>query len=68
MALTSLVVCADASAVQVLSRILSDLGIEVEQSNESSAALARLNAQAFDAVLIDCQDEAAALDLITRCQ
>jgi CheY-like chemotaxis protein len=66
MALTSLVVCADASAVQVLSRILSDLGIEVEQSNESSAALARLNAQAFDAVLIDCQDEAAALDLITR--
>ncbi len=66
MSLTSLVVCADASAVQVLSRILSDLGIEVEQSNESSAALARLNAQAFDAVLIDCQDEAAALDLITR--
>ncbi len=66
MALTSLVVCADASAVQVLSRILSDLGIEVEQSNESSAALARLNAQAFDAVLIDCQDEPAALDLMTR--
>ena len=64
MALTSLVVCADASAVQVLSRILSDLGIQVEQSNASSEALARLNAQAFDAVLIDCQDEPAALDLI----
>lgn len=64
MALTSLVVCADTSAVPVLSRILSDLGIQVEQSNDSSAALARLNAQAFDAVLIDCQDESAALELM----
>ena len=66
MALTSLVVCADASAVQVLSRILFELGIEVEPSKDASAALARVNAQAFDAVLVDCQDESAALELITR--
>jgi CheY-like chemotaxis protein len=66
MALTSLVVCADASAVPVLSRILSDLGIQVEQTNDSSAALARLHAQAFDAVLVDCQDEAAAMELMMR--
>ncbi len=66
MALTSLLVCADASAIEVLSLILSELGIQVEQSNDSSAALARLNAQAFDAVLVDCQDESAATELITR--
>ena len=66
MALTSLLVCADASAVQVLSLILSELGIQVEQSNDLSAALARLHAQTFDAVLVDCEDEAAAMELITQ--
>jgi CheY-like chemotaxis protein len=66
MALTSLVVCADAPAVQVLSRILIDLGIQVEQANDSPAALARLDAQAFDAILIDCQEERAAIELMKR--
>ncbi len=66
MALTSLVVCADAPAVRVLSRILSELGIQVEQSRDLSAALTRMQAQAFDAVLVDCEDESAALDLVRR--
>lgn len=66
MALTSLVVCADAPAVRVLSLILSELGIQMEQSSDSSAALARVQAQAFDALLVDCEDESAAMELITR--
>jgi CheY-like chemotaxis protein len=66
MGLTSLVVCADAPAVQVLSRILIDLGIQVEQANDSVAALARLDAQSFDAILVDCQEEGAAIELMTR--
>ena len=66
MALTSLVVCADAPAVQVLSRILVDLGIEVEPAQDAAAALERLQERAFDALLVDCREEAAALDLMLQ--
>ncbi len=66
MGLTSLLVCADDQAVPILSRILSDLGIEVEPCGDSRSALTRLQAQGFDAVLVDCQDEQASLDLIVR--
>lgn len=66
MALTSLVVCAEAHAVEVLSRILSDLGIQAEMCVDPSTALARVQAQAFDALLVDCQNEPSALELIVR--
>jgi CheY-like chemotaxis protein len=66
MALTSLVVCADAKAVSVLSRILADLGIGVEHCEDPPTALARLGAQAFDALLVDCKDEPAAIELIVH--
>jgi CheY-like chemotaxis protein len=64
MALTSLVVCADAKAVQVLSQILLELGIHVEHCGDPSAAAARLAAQRFDAILLDCKDQQAAIGLI----
>jgi len=66
MALTSLVVCADAHAVEVLSRILTELGIQVETCPDAAAALARVEGQGFDALLIDCVEERAAMDLIAR--
>jgi CheY-like chemotaxis protein len=65
MALTSLLVCADTKAVQVLSRILVDLGIQVEQGSDLSAALAAATTRPFDALLVDCQDERAATQWIT---
>ena len=64
MALTSLVVCADSNAVEVLSQILKDLSIGVEHCGEISAAAPRLAAQQFDAVVIDCKDHMAAVDFI----
>jgi CheY-like chemotaxis protein len=64
MALTSLVVCADSKAVQVLSQILQDLNIEAEHCADSTAASARLVAKHFDAVVVDCQDQLRAIDLI----
>ena len=64
MTLTSLLVCADPTAVEVLSRILLDLGIAVEQCNDPSAAALRLSAQHFDTILIDCDDQPAAIELI----
>jgi len=66
MALTSLLVCADAQAVQVLSKILQDLGISVEACGTPRAATARISEQKFDAILIDCHDEPAALKLMAH--
>ena len=65
MALTSLLVCADAEAVQVLSRVLEDLGIEVESYSDPNSARARIDEQSFNAVIVDCVDEPAAADFIT---
>jgi len=42
MALTSLVVCADAKAVQVLSRILREMGIRAEHCGDPHQAIGRL--------------------------
>lgn len=64
MALTSLVVCADLKAVQVLSQILRELNIEAEHCGDLAAATVRLSAQHFDAVVIDCQDQLPAIELI----
>ena len=64
MALTSLLVCADAEAVQVLSRIFQDLSIEVETCGDPHAAQTRIEEQYFDALVVDCQDEPSATALI----
>jgi CheY-like chemotaxis protein len=64
MALTSLVVCADLKAVQVLSQILQELNIQAEHCGDLSAATVRLAAQHFDAVVVDCQDQLPAIELI----
>ena len=45
MALTSLVVCADLKAVQVLSQILRELNIGAEHCGDLAQATARLAAQ-----------------------
>jgi DNA-binding NarL/FixJ family response regulator len=66
MALTSLLMCADAQAVQVLSQILQDLGICVEACGTPRLATARISEQKFDAILIDCHDEPAAIKLMTH--
>src|SRR5713226_10659523 len=64
MALTSLVVCADAKTVQVLRQVLLGLGIGVEHCGDSLSAAQRVVEQAFDALLVDCEDQHAARELI----
>jgi CheY-like chemotaxis protein len=64
MALTSLLVCSDAQTVQVLRASLQDMGISVESCGDLRMARARLEDRHFDAVLVDCQDEPAAIELI----
>jgi len=64
MALTSLVVCADAQAVQVLSRILREMGIRAEHCGTAHEAALRLKSERFDTMLVDCEAEPAARELI----
>ena len=64
MALTSLVVCADAKAVQVLSRILREMGIRAEHCGAAHEAAVRLKNERFDTLLVDCEAEPAARELI----
>jgi|ERR1700722_10508150 len=66
MGLTSLLVCSDAHAVQVLGRILRDLGIAVESCGDLRMARARIEDLHFDALLVDCQDGSAAIELIDQ--
>jgi DNA-binding NarL/FixJ family response regulator len=66
MALTSLLVCADKNSVQVLGQILEELSIGVEHCPELSAASSRVAAKHFDAVVVDCKDQAAAIEFIAR--
>ena len=66
MALTSLLVCSDAHAVQVLSRILQDLGIGVEACANLRMARARLADRHYDALLVDCQNESASIELFAH--
>ena len=64
MALTSLVVCADAKAVQVLSRILREMGIRAEHCGDPQQAINRFKIDRFDALLVDCENEAAARQVV----
>ncbi len=64
MALTSLVVCSDRQAVQVLGQIFADLGIEMEPCADLKAGSDRLGQEAFDAIIVDCKNPLAASEWI----
>jgi CheY-like chemotaxis protein len=66
MALTSLLVCADAKAVHVLNRLLQDLGMRVELCGDAHLALNRLSEQSFDVIVVDCKDEPLAVRLLVH--
>jgi len=66
MSLTSLLVCDDARAVQVLSRVLVELGISAQQCDDFDLALERLTSHPFDALLVDCEEEASAVQLVAE--
>jgi CheY-like chemotaxis protein len=66
MAHSSLLVCADAQCVQTLSRILLNMGMNVNYCGDPSSAIARCLSQRFDTVLVDCEQEDAAKFLIEQ--
>jgi len=71
--LRALLLCTDASAVQTVTRVFKDLGVEVETSTNLEAAIDQITAHKFDAIMVDDQVEGSSLVLessrqLTTCQ
>jgi CheY-like chemotaxis protein len=64
MNLTSLLVCADEAAVQVLRRVLEELGIQVELCPDAVRAAVRLAQERFDLIVLDCEKPSDVMSLL----
>lgn len=64
MKLSSLLVCADEDAIQVLRRVLEDLGIRVELCPDAVRAGVRLAQERFDLIILDFETQADVLTVL----
>ena len=64
MTLSSLLVCADEVSVQVLRRVLEDLGIQVELCSDAVRAAVRVAQERFDLLILDCETQADVVGLL----
>lgn len=64
MKLTSLLLCAEQSAVGVLNRVLEELGIEVELCPDPVRAAVRLAQDHFDLMILDCEKQSDVMTLL----
>src|ERR1700684_2463340 len=66
MTLSSLLVCADEVSVQVLNRVLEELGIHVELCADVARAAVRLAQERFDLIILDCEKQADVTSLLNE--
>jgi CheY-like chemotaxis protein len=64
MTLSSLLVCADEAAAQVLRQVLKELNIQVESCADPLRAAIRLAQQRFDVFILDSKSQADAVSLL----
>jgi CheY-like chemotaxis protein len=64
MTLSTLLVCADAAAVDVLRRVLEELGMQVEVCADVARAAVRLAQERYDLIVIDCKKQRDAIGLL----
>jgi CheY-like chemotaxis protein len=64
MSLQALVLCSDDKIVRVLRRVLSDLEIGVELCTDADSAVRKLTRRRFEAVVVDCNDEDMAAQVL----
>ncbi len=57
MSYQALLFCPDDKTAQVVTQVLTELDFAVEPSNEPFAAVKKLMAQHFDAIVVDCENE-----------
>jgi CheY-like chemotaxis protein len=64
MRLQALVLCSDDKIIRVLRRVLSDLEIVVEYCSDADSAVRKLTRGRFEAVVVDCNDEEMAAQVL----
>jgi len=64
MTLSSLLVCVDEASVEVLSRVLEELGVQVELCKDAVRAAVRLAQERFDLIILDCETQADVTSLL----
>ena len=64
MTLSTLLVCADEAAVDVLRRVMEELGIKVELCAEPARAAVRLAQERFDLIVLDCKKQKDTIGLL----
>ena len=64
MTLSSLLVCADKAAVEVLRQVLEELGIQVELCADPVRAAVRLAQEHYDLIILDCETQAGVVALL----
>jgi CheY-like chemotaxis protein len=65
MDLNALVLCTDDKIIRVLRRVLSDLEVGIETCTDADSAVRRLTRARFEAVVVDCADEAVAVKVLS---
>src|ERR1700691_5621516 len=64
MTLSSLLVCGDKAAVEVLRHVLEELDIQVELCEDAVRAAVRLAQERFDVIILDCETQAGVVALL----
>jgi CheY-like chemotaxis protein len=68
MTLSSLLVCKDEAAVEVLRRALEELGIHVELCPDAVRAAVRLAQERYDLLIIDCEQKPDVVSILHECR
>jgi CheY-like chemotaxis protein len=68
MTLSSLLVCVDKAAVEVLRRALEELGIQVELCPDAVRAAVRLAQDRYDLLIVDCEEKSDVVSILQECR
>ena len=68
MTLSSLLVCADEAAAQILRRVLEELGIQVELCPDAVRAAVRLAQERYDLLIVDCEQKQDVVSILRECR
>jgi CheY-like chemotaxis protein len=68
MTLSSLLVCVDEAAVEVLRRVLEELGVQVELCPDAVRAAVRLAQDRFDLLIVDCEEKKDVVAILRECR
>ena len=64
MKLSSLLICADEASVQLLKRVLEELGIRAEFCEDPARGFVRLAQDKFDLLIVDCEMHADVMTML----